>query len=284
MNKKIKTMKKALILFALAVVLMPLTAFAQSNIFKKYSDNNDVTYVSIKPKMFQMLAKMDVDTDDPEAKEFLDMVKSITSFKTLATDNKVIAADINKWVKSRASSLEELMEVKDDGVVVKFYVKEGKNYDLVLDIQGDEPLISPYHIDEIIKFHEQNKDADIILPTLKVVLPDNPNVVKVVSNKKNEVLYLSRAKIPYESKLKCRYFLKHLSIISFKPEALIKFAKAKRSYLEKIEDIELLRALEIGLKIKTVVLKGDSFSVDVIEDYERAKDKMLKDKFFKLYK
>ena len=136
----------------------------------------------------------------------------------------------------------------------------------------------------MIKFHEKNKDVDIVLPTLKIKFPDNPNVIKVVSNKKNEVLYLSRAKIPYESKSKSNFFFKHLSIISFKPEALLKFAKAKKSRLEKIEDIELLRALEIGLKIKTVVLKGDSFSVDVAEDYVRAKDRMPKDKFFKLYK
>ena len=54
--------------------------------------------------------------------------------------------------------------------------------------------------------------------------------------------------------------------------------------LEKIEDVELLRALEIGLKIKTVSLAGDSFSVDVAEDYKRAKSKMGKDKFFRLYK
>ena len=76
-------------------------------------------------------------------------------------------------------------------------------------------------------------------------------------------------------------FLKHLSIISFKPEALLKFAKAKPTPLEKLEDIELLRALEIGLKIKTINLKGDSFSVDVAEDYKRAKDsQMNKDRFF----
>ena len=168
--------------------------------------------------------------------------------------------------------------------IAEAYIKEGKKYDFVLDIQGDEPLISPHHIDEVIRFHEKNKDADIILPTLKIKLPDNPNLVKVVLNSKNEVLYLSRAKIPHESKSKSKFFLKHLSIISFKPEALIKFAKAKKSSLEKIEDIELLRAIEIGLKIKTVILKGDSFSVDVAEDYIRAKDRMRKDQFFKLYK
>ena len=58
----------------------------------------------------------------------------------------------------------------------------------------------------------------------------------------------------------------------------------KKSNLEKIEDIELLRAIELGLKIKTIELEGDSFSVDVIEDYSRAKDRMLKDKYLKIYK
>ena len=57
----------------------------------------------------------------------------------------------------------------------------------------------------------------------------------------------------------------------------------KPTYLEKIEDIELLRALEIGLKIKTINLLGDSFSIDVLEDYKNVKKKMLKDKFFKMY-
>ena len=64
---------------------------------------------------------------------------------------------------------------------------------------------------------------------------------------------------------------------------LMKYKKLKPSTLEMIEDIELLRALEIGLKIKTIKLKGDSFSVDVEKDYFKAKKKMTKDKFFKFY-
>ena len=82
-----------------------------------------------------------------------------------------------------------------------FKIKSNK-YDFVIDIQGDEPLISPYHIDEIIKFHKKNNDVDIILPTLKIKYPDNPNLIKVVANKKNEVIYLSRSKIPFEAKSK----------------------------------------------------------------------------------
>ena len=164
------------------------------------------------------------------------------------------------------------------------YKKLKKKYDFVVDIQGDEPLISPYHIDEVINFHVNNMDADIILPTLQIKPTTNTNIVKVLLNNKNEVLYLSRADIPLAYKKDKKKSLKHLSILSFKPSALEQFSKAKKTYLESIEDIELLRALEIGLKIKSVKLTGDSFSVDVYDDYKKANLKMSKDKFFKIYK
>ncbi|GAA3598746.1 DUF4252 domain-containing protein [Flavivirga amylovorans] len=132
-NLKKEKMNKKVIVFILALMLLPLTGMAQ-NIFDKYNDNSDVTYVSIKPKMFQMIAKAGIDTSDPEARAFMDMIKSITSFKTIVTDKKEISVDIQKWVKSRSSSLEELMEVKDDGTEVKFYVKEGKDADHVKEL------------------------------------------------------------------------------------------------------------------------------------------------------
>ncbi len=158
-----------------------------------------------------------------------------------------------------------------------------KKYDLIVDIQGDEPLISPYHIDQVIEFHKKNLNADIVLPILNIKFADNPSLIKVVTNLKKEVVYLSRSKIPYEFRNKVKNFKKHLSVISFKPEALLKFSRSKQTYLEKIEGIELLRAIELGMKIKTIDLKGDSFSVDEYEDYLRAKEKMKNDVFFKKY-
>lgn len=131
---KINKMKNIVIVFVMAIMLMPLTGMAQKDIFEKYSDDSNVTYVSIKPKMFQMIAKMGINVDDPEAKSFMDMVNSITSFKTIVTDKTEISADISKWVKSRSSSLEELMEVRDDGTNVNFYVKEGKDSDHVKEL------------------------------------------------------------------------------------------------------------------------------------------------------
>lgn len=159
-----------------------------------------------------------------------------------------------------------------------------KKFDLVVDIQGDEPLVSPYHIDSVIDHHLKNFNYDIILPTIKSEQKNNTNVIKVISNLKNEVMYLSRSVIPFEFKAFFKYIDKHLSIISFKTDALKKFSEHKMTPLEKIEDIELLRALEIGQKIKTFKLTGDSFSVDVMEDYLKAKKKMTLDNFFKFYK
>ncbi|WP_345277888.1 DUF4252 domain-containing protein [Litoribaculum gwangyangense] len=138
-------MKNKLVVLVMAVMLLPLAGMAQ-DIFEKYSDDANVTYVNIKPKMFQMIAKIGIDTDDAEAQAYMNMVKSITSFKTIVTDNKAIATDISKWVKSRSSSLEELMEVKDDGTNVNFYVKEGKDSDHVKEL-----LIFVNGIDKVMK-------------------------------------------------------------------------------------------------------------------------------------
>ena len=157
-------------------------------------------------------------------------------------------------------------------------------YDIIVDIQGDEPLISPYHIDQVVDYHLKHQNSDIILPSLKIKPVNSTNIVKIVKDKFENVLYLSRAKIPYEFKSNIKFLYKHLYIISFKTEALKRYSSHKKTYLEKIEDIELLRALEIGLKMKSINLKGDSFSVDVLEDYQKATEYMKNDKFFKLYK
>ncbi len=132
-NLKTTLMKKIATVMVMAIMLLPISGMAQ-DIFEKYNGNSEVTYVSIQPKMFQMIAKMGINVDDAEAKAYMDMVKSITSFKTIVTDNKTIAADISKWVKSRSGSLEELMQVKDGGAEVKFYVKEGKDSDHVKEL------------------------------------------------------------------------------------------------------------------------------------------------------
>ncbi len=114
----------------MALLMMPLTSFGQ-DIFAKYDGNPDVTYVDIKPKMFQILAKVDVETDSPEAQNYLEMINSITSLKAIVTGKEAISNDIANWVNTKSKSLDELMEVRDEGTVVKFYTKDGKDADHV---------------------------------------------------------------------------------------------------------------------------------------------------------
>ncbi|WP_242134879.1 DUF4252 domain-containing protein [Aestuariivivens marinum] len=161
-------MRNRLIVFVMTIMLAPMAGMAQKNVFEKYSENPDVTYVNIKPKMFQMIAKIGIDTDDAEAKAYMDMVKSITSFKTIVTDNMSISADISKWVKSRASALEELMEVKDDGTEVKFYVKEGRDADHV-----EELLIFVNGVDKVMEDKIEVNGKERKIETVVVSLTGN---------------------------------------------------------------------------------------------------------------
>ena len=168
--------------------------------------------------------------------------------------------------------------------IAEAYKKIKKKYDLIVDIQGDEPLINPKQIDKVINFHLKNLNSDIVVPSLKTPVIEDENVVKIVKDINLNVLYISRLKVPYGFIKKNKYLNKHLSIISFKPGALLKFASSKQTYLEKMEGVELLRALEIGLKIKSPNLLGDSFAVEVKRDYLKAKNYIRKDKFYKFYK
>lgn len=169
--------------------------------------------------------------------------------------------------------------------IFEAYKKLKKKYDQVIDIQGDEPLIDPYNIDQVVKFHRKNKEYDIILPNLPTKFTKDPHVVRLIFNRLKEVLYLTRSNTPYHFVSSINKIFKHLSVISFKPSALKDFANfSHKSKLENLEDIELLRAIDIGLKIKTFSLKGDSFSVDVLKNLIDARKKIKKDKYYKIYK
>ena len=159
-----------------------------------------------------------------------------------------------------------------------------KKVKYVIDIQGDEPLFDPRSLNELIKFHKKNSHYDIVIPSTKLNKGDNKNEVKIISNDQGKILYLTRSKSPYEFKKKNKFYQKHLSVISFKPRALKKFAKLRRSKLEKIEGIELLRALENNFKLGTFISNFSSQAVDVKEDYLKAIKLMKSDKIRKLYK
>jgi len=119
--------------------LILLTAFIASfwvsgqTIFERYANNDEVTLVSISPKMFKMLGQMSLSLDDPEAEEYLDMVTSINNFKVLISSNPSISGEMLAWVNQQVSKqdLDELLSIKDQEADVTFYVKEGKSEDYV---------------------------------------------------------------------------------------------------------------------------------------------------------
>jgi len=119
--------------------LILLTAFIASfwvsgqTIFERYANNDEVTLVSISPKMFKMLGQMSLSLDDPEAQEYLDMVTRINNFKVLISSNPSISGEMLAWVNQQVSKqdLDELLSIKDQEADVTFYVKEGKSEDYV---------------------------------------------------------------------------------------------------------------------------------------------------------
>jgi len=155
------------------------------------------------------------------------------------------------------------------------------NVKFFVDIQGDEPLLNPNDIDNVIKFHSKNNNFDIVVPCLKTKKTNSKNIVKIVKNK-NKVIYMTRLDAPLNFTVNINFY-KHLSVISFKPKALRKFKKLKRGEIEKVESIELMRAIENDLSVGTFVSKSNSFSVDIKKDYSKAIKEIKKDYFRKFY-
>ena len=126
--------------------MLSLSVKGQS-IFERFADYDDVSLVSISPKMFKMLGQLSISLDDPEAQEYIDMVSSIENFKVLISGNDEVTAAMSKWAAKQLSSkdLEELMTIKDADADVAFYVKNGKSDDrvekLIMYVNGVNPEI-----------------------------------------------------------------------------------------------------------------------------------------------
>ncbi|MDC3350504.1 3-deoxy-manno-octulosonate cytidylyltransferase [Flavobacteriaceae bacterium] len=160
-------------------------------------------------------------------------------------------------------------------------------YDIVVMVQGDEPLVDPSMIDDSIRpLINGNINVSNLMVRLKNLEEiENPNNVKVAINERFEAIYMSREPIPSSKKYIERIdYFRQLGLISFRKESLIKFIELKMSRLEIIESVDMNRFLENDIKIKMVETKLDVDAVDVPSDLERVKKKMEKDILFKLYK
>ncbi len=157
-------------------------------------------------------------------------------------------------------------------------------HEFVIDIQGDEPLVNPEHIDFVAEEISQNlKNEDIIIPTLEVPFSSPETIVRVQSSLSRRIMTLTRASIPHRYSLPVSTIQKHLSVIGFTREALIKYSNFEPTPNEQSEDIELLRALENDLSLYSLPVQGNSFSVDVQDDLLKARVSMKTDKYFDKY-
>ena len=159
-------------------------------------------------------------------------------------------------------------------------VASASNAEIVVNIQGDEPLIDPAAIDAaVLGMLEAETDAgDIPMATLKTRIErscdvTDPNVVKVVTDAEGNAIYFSRSPIPYvRGEGETFPHFKHIGLYVYRRDFLLSYPELTVGPLERAERLEQLRALENGFKIRVVETDYDSLGVDTPEDWERVSE------------
>jgi len=154
--------------------------------------------------------------------------------------------------------------------------------DIVINVQGDEPFIEPSLIEALVNsFSNSEISMSSAMSKISNVKDlQNTNVVKVVTDLHNNALFFSRSLIPFPRDVKEissanevieeSQFFRHIGIYGYRKDFLLHFVNLEQSYLEKVEKLEQLRALENGFKIKMIEASSSLIGIDTREDYEEA--------------
>ena len=255
-------------------------------------------------KQSQQLSNVWLATDDKRISQLVEKqcCKSIeiihTSSDCPSGSDRLVAALNIKGIVPEPMEHSDLIKNKNKRTEETF------PYDVIVNVQGDEPLLNPKHIDLVIDCLYNNPKADIA--TLVVPLDPttedgqfnitNPNVVKCVLDQNNNALYFSRSIIPYyntsnstksskddgasaniDTSGKTRY-LKHIGLYAYRPSSLFKFVRSKSSQLEIAEGLEQLRAMSLGMSIKVVQVNDAKGGIDTIEQLEHARALLKEEK------
>ena len=160
--------------------------------------------------------------------------------------------------------------------------------DVVINVQGDEPLVMPEMMNEVVL--PLLEDSDLLSVNLVSRIVDaeefkNPNVPKVVTNRFGDLLYISREPIPSQKKAPTDDYvkLKQLGIIAFRSDFLQVFTRLEPTPLEIIESVDMMRAVEHGYRVKIVETKGRLIGVDVPMDIKRVEEILATDPLIKKY-
>lgn len=152
---------------------------------------------------------------------------------------------------------------------------KGVKCDIIINIQGDEPLIEVSTINRLINMFLSNPSMEmgtVVVSADRALIGSNPNVVKAVLGKDNSALYFSRSEIPFVRDAgKTFPIYKHLGIYGYRKRTLERIVNLPQSELEKCEMLEQLRALDNGIKIYAVILDSDfGVGIDTPEDLAKA--------------
>lgn len=150
------------------------------------------------------------------------------------------------------------------------------DYDLYINIQGDEPVIEPIVISQIISEYKKYGNQYVAYNLYKIIYDKkmiNSNaIIKVIVNENDELMYMSRYPIPYVRTDNTPEFKQQVPVYGYTKESLKLFSKNQKTLNERYEDIELLRFIDKGMKIKMCETFADSISVDVPEDIKRVEE------------
>jgi len=157
--------------------------------------------------------------------------------------------------------------------------RHAKKFAFVVNIQGDEPLIDPRLVDELVQKLRSDRSIDIVTAAHPFENPGeafSPHQVKVVVDESGCALYFSRAAIPFpRNPLGIRYF-RHQGIYGFRRGALLQFVQWKPTPLERAESLEQLRALENGVKVHVLITAKGSPGIDTLADAEALEQRLAR--------
>lgn len=197
---------------------------------------------------------------------------NLVSKVCIATDNQEIYdlatsfnAEVHMTSEDHQSGTDRIAEL----------ALKNRDWDLIVNVQGDEPFINPKDIDTAIRPFVH--DPKLEMSSLYHLLEDqeeiqNPNNVKLVTDLNSQALYFSRAPIAWDRDANAANIpaKKHIGLYAYKRETLINLSQIKPSPLEQIEKLEQLRALENGIQIKMLEVENYAPGIDTEEDYQKA--------------
>ncbi len=187
----------------------------------------------------------------------------------VATDHEVIAEEVCSFGGIPVMTSPECPTGTDRLAEV---IRQYPEYDIIVNVQGDEPMIDPEVIDRLARLLAERPDLDMATAATPLMEEeyDDPAAVKVVVNRKGDALYFSRSLIPYPRHAFAVPPLKHVGIYAYRRDFLAAYAEMAQTPLEKTESLEQLRALEMGYKIGVIEEDTPGIGIDTEDDLRRA--------------